>query len=108
MSKQINIYNSLFFLQPIDQLYSKKENIHIDGILDLLNISTDSETEDVIAHKPILMKDLLKHNTLFKIKMTNYLKTEWKVNLQIHRLGNYRKYCILTRRINSSKSLRRI
>ena len=106
MSEQINTFNSLFFLQPIDQQYSKKDITNVDSMIDLLNISTDSETDDVVTRKPILMKDLLKTNIMYKIKLTNHLKTEWKLNMYIHRLKNYRKYSIIVNRMNFPGSLR--
>ena len=95
MSKQINTFNSVFFLQPIDQLYSKKDSIYVDSMIESLNISTDSETEDVIPFKPILMKHLLKNEIARKIKLTNYLKNDWKKSMYIHRLKSYRKFSIV-------------
>ena len=101
MSKQINTFNSAFFLQPIDQQYSKKESINTDNMIDLLNISTDSESDDVV-HKAILMKYLLKDETLCKFKLSNYLKIESRERLYIHRLKTYKKYSILVSKIHNN------
>ncbi len=102
MSTQINTFNSLFFLQPIDQQYSKKENINVESMLDLLNISTDSETDSVVTHKPIFMKDLLINKAIYKIKITNYLKSDWKQYMYIHNMKCYKKCSIVLNRINST------
>ncbi len=102
MSTQINTFNSLFFLQPIDQQYSKKENMNVESMLDLLNISTDSETDSVVTTKPIFMKDLLINRPIYKIKITNYLKYDWKQHMYIHKLKSYKKCSIVLNKINST------